>query len=408
MQSFDIDFHIHSKYSGGTSESMELPVIARQAELKGLHVVGTGDSLNPDWLKHIKENLTEESEGIYSIKNSKTKFIITTEVEDARRVHHIVLLQSISDAESLFEKLKKYSVDIEREGRPHLRIEAHEFVDFAKDVDAMVGPAHAFTPWTAIYKEYNSLRECYKDNTRHIKFLELGLSADTYLADRIPELQEITFMSNSDTHSPWPHRLGREFNRIEINELTFSEIRKAICHESDRKFSLNAGLNPQEGKYHLTACTKCFLRFKLQDALALKMRCPECHGTIKKGVFDRINELAKYETAKKPDHRPRYMHILPLAEVIALIFNVNTIPSKKIEERWLPLVKNFGTEINVLVDQDINQVKKFDPEVGMIIEKFRNGRMQYVPGGGGQYGKPTLKGEKPKFWGEGQKRLGEY
>lgn len=405
---FDIDFHIHSKYSGGSSDAMELPVIAKQAELKGLNLVGTGDALNPNWLEHIRENLSEEANGIYKIKNSKTKFLITTEVEDSKRVHHIVLLQSISDAESLFEKLKKFSVDIEKDGRPHLRIEAPELVDFAKDVDAMVGPAHAFTPWTAIYKEYNSLRECYKDNLHEIKFLELGLSADTYLADRIPELQDITFMSNSDTHSPWPHRLGREFNRIEINELAFPEIKKAICHENGRKFSLNAGLNPKEGKYHLTTCTRCFLRFKIEDAMRQKWHCPECKGTIKKGVFDRIQELAKFKEPKHPWHRPRYMHILPLAEVIALVLGVRSLPNKKVEERWNFLVKKFGTEINVLVDADIEEIKKSDSEIGKIIEKFRTGKMQYVPGGGGQYGKPTLKGEKTKFWGEGQKQLIEF
>ena len=34
MQDYDIDFHIHSKYSKGVSKNMEIPVIAKQAELK--------------------------------------------------------------------------------------------------------------------------------------------------------------------------------------------------------------------------------------------------------------------------------------------------------------------------------------------------------------------------------------
>jgi uncharacterized protein (TIGR00375 family) len=388
---------------------MELPLIAKQAELKGLQVVGTGDALHPLWIKHLKENLIEESGGIYAIKNSNTKFLITTEVEDKRRVHHLILLPSLSSSESLAEKLKKFSVDMERDGRAHIRLNGKELVDFVKDVQGMIGPSHAFTPWTAIYKEYDSLGECYGDNLKEIEFLELGLSADTYLADKIPELQDITFMSNSDTHSPYPHRLGREFNRIEVKELNFSEIKKAIKHEGGRKFSLNVGLNPKEGKYHLTSCTRCFLRFKVEDAIRLKWRCPECGGIIKKGVLDRINELAKFKEARHPWHRPKYMHILPLAEVISLALNISTITSKKIENEWNFLIRKFGTEINVLVDANIEEIKKFDPKVGKIIEKFRLGRMRYIPGGGGQYGKPTLKNESPpEFWGSGQKRLGEF
>lgn len=405
---FNIDFHIHSKYSGASSVDMELPVIAKQAEIKGLDVVATGDSLNPKWLNHIKENLHEEHEGIYGIKNSKTKFLITTEVEDSKRVHHIILFPEVSSAEALFEKLKRHSIDIEKDGRPHLKIDAIELVDLVREVSALIGPAHAFTPWTAIYKEYNSLQECYKDNSREIKFLELGLSADTYLADRIPELQEVTFMSNSDTHSPWPHRLGREFNRIEIPELKFSEIKKAICHEQGRKFSLNVGLNPKEGKYHLTACTKCFLRFKIEDAKNLKFKCPECNGTIKKGVLDRIEELAKFKEPKHPWHRPRYLHIIPLAEVIALALNIRALPNKKVNEHYNGLVKKFGTEINVLIDANIEDIEKFNKEIAGIIEKFRNGKILYIPGGGGQYGRPTLKEEKPMFWNYGQKKLQDY
>ncbi|MBN2013839.1 MAG: TIGR00375 family protein [Candidatus Altiarchaeota archaeon] len=408
MQQFDVDFHIHGRYSGGTSQDMILPVIAKQAELKGLHLVGTGDATNPDWLRHIKENLKEETEGVYTQTQSKTQFMVTSEVEDNRRVHHILLFPSISAAESLHEELQKHSTDIDKDGRPHLRLSGEQIVDYAKEVDALVGPAHAFTPWTAIYKEYNTLKECYGDNVREIKFLELGLSADTYMADRIPELQDLTFMSNSDTHSPWPHRLGREFNRVKMKELSFREIKQALEHQNERGVILNAGLNPREGKYHLTACSRCFLRFRFRDAVSLKMRCPECGGIIKKGVYDRIEELAVWETPKHPWHRPEYMHIIPLAEVISLATGITTLTSNKIKERWDNLVRKFGTEINVLVDSEIEEVKKADPAAGKIIEKFRNGDMKYVAGGGGQYGRPTLKNEGDDFYGMGQRSLSDF
>lgn len=408
MNQFDTDFHIHSKYSGGTSNVMEIPVIAKQAELKGLNLVGTGDALHPGWIKHIKQNVSEENNGVYSAKNSNTKFLLTTEVEDARRVHHLILFPSISSAESLSEKLKKYSTDIEKDGRPHLKLNGEEIVDYANEVGAILGPSHAFTPWTAIYKEYDSISKCYGKNTKDVKFLELGLSADTEMADRIKELQEITFMSNSDTHSPWAHRLGREFNRIMVDELSFDEITYAIEMKKGRKFLLNAGLNPKEGKYHLTACSRCYLRFKLNDAKNLNWKCPECNGSIKKGVFDRINELATWEIPRHPEHRPKYIHIIPLAEVISLAYGIKAVNSKRIGDKWNELVQKFKTEINVLLDSDIGEIKRVDMKIGQIIEKFRSNKIRYIAGGGGQYGRPTLQNEKENFWGSGQKSLQDF
>ena len=419
MQEFNIDFHIHSKYSGGTSKNMELPLIAKQAELKGLHLVGTGDALHPGWLRHIKQNLLGEDEdngngkndddrGVYSVRKSKTKFLVTTEVEDNKRVHHIIIFPSISSAEELRDEFVRYSKDIDKDGRPRLRLNGEEIVDYAKNVDAMVGPAHAFTPWTAIYKAYNSISECYGDNTKHIKFLELGLSADSGMADRIKELKNMTFLTNSDTHSPWPHRMGREFNRLSIDELSFWEIKNAIERKGGRRFILNVGLNPREGKYHLTACSRCYLKFKYEDSERIKWRCPECRGMIKKGVMDRIGELATWEEANHPDHRPGYTHIIPLAEVISMETGISTLTSKTIQCKWDKLINAFGTEINVLVDRDVNEIKKIDLGIGKIIEKFRAGKIRYLGGGGGQYGRPTLKNEKDNYWGYGQMSLSEF
>ncbi len=376
--------------------------------MKGLHLVGTGDAFHPKWIAHMKNNLLEESEGIYSMRNSDTRFIVQSEVEDSRRVHHVILLPSISAAESLHDSLKKYSSDIDRDGRAHLRLSGEEIVDLANEVNALVGPSHAFTPWTSLYKEHNSLRDCYGDNSKYIRFLELGLSADSFMADRIAELQDITFMSNSDTHSPWPHRLGREFNRVDVKELSFPELAKALQHKGNRKFVLNVGLNPREGKYHVTACSRCFLKFRRDDALRINFRCPECSGRIKKGVSDRIDELSAWGEPRSPEHRPPYTHIIPLAEVISLVTGVSTITSKTVRDRWDSLVREFRTEINVLVDGDVGKIKKADFKVGSVIEKFRAGKINYVSGGGGLYGRPTLRGEKDRFWGFGQSSLADF
>ena len=38
------DLHIHSKYSAATSEEMNLVNLERQAKIKGLNLLGTGDN----------------------------------------------------------------------------------------------------------------------------------------------------------------------------------------------------------------------------------------------------------------------------------------------------------------------------------------------------------------------------
>lgn len=44
----DFDLHLHSKYSQGVSDKMEIPVLASESRKKGLDAIGTGDILNPE------------------------------------------------------------------------------------------------------------------------------------------------------------------------------------------------------------------------------------------------------------------------------------------------------------------------------------------------------------------------
>lgn len=81
----------------------------------------------------------------------------------------------------------------------------------------------------------------------------------------------------------------------------------------------------------------------------------------------------------------------------------------------------FNNEINILVDVPIEELKKVDAAVAKKINSFRNGWVQYVPGGGGNYGKPVICDSKEEFEKKGkeieeslkadgisQKTLGEF
>lgn len=392
------DLHIHSLYSAATSKNMVISTIASQAKLKGLDLVGTGDAFHPGWLKIIKDNTEPSDNGIYSVKecdDSKTrllktenpehesshcKFILTAEVEDKNRVHQLIVLPSIESACEIREKLPSKNID--KEGRPKVEMNGTELMELVKNHDGLIGPSHAFTPWTSIYKEFDSIYDCYDDAP---DFLELGLSADTDMADRIEELQDIPFLSNSDAHSPWPHRLGREFNEIEIKEMTFDAFKDAI---RAKKVVGNHGFDPRLGKYHETGCVRCYKLFTIEKARDLKMRCP-CGGLIKKGVKDRIGDIAKWDGPHHPEFRPQYTHIIPLAEIISLVYGkgITTVFVQKI---WKELVQTFGSEIEVLIYAPLDEVAGVESKLADVIRSFRENTLNIRPGAGGHYGKIVL------------------
>ncbi|NJE07446.1 TIGR00375 family protein [Thermococcus sp. M39] len=383
----DADLHIHSHYSKAVSKLMVFPILADYAKLKGLGIVGTGDILNPKWEEELLKYARKVDEGTYEIKGAR--FLLTAEVEDSRRVHHVLIFPSIDSVREMREHLRKYSRDIDAEGRPHLNLNGAEIADLANELDVLIGPAHAFTPWTALYKEYDSLKECYGD--AKIYFLELGLSADSQMADMIKAHHKLTYLSNSDAHSPQPHRLGREFNRFEVKDATFEEIRRAILRRGGRKIVLNAGLDPRLGKYHLTACSKCYTKYKLEDAKRLNWRCERCGGVIKKGVKDRILELA--DTKERPKDRPLYLHLAPLAEIISMVTGKG-VETKSVKAIWERLLREFGSEIRVLVDVPIESIAQLIGEdIAKAIWAFRNEKLTIIPGGGGKYGEIKLPDE---------------
>ena len=385
----DADLHIHSRYSKAVSKAMTIPNLAENARFKGLGVVGTGDILNPKWEEELLKYAKKVDEGTY--ERNGVRFILTAEVEDRKRVHHVLIFPNIETVREMREELGRYSEDIRTEGRPHLSLSAAEIADLANELGVLIGPAHAFTPWTSLYKEYDSLREAYDGAKVH--FLELGLSADSEMADRIKAHHKLTYLSNSDAHSPMPHRLGREFNRFEVEEPTFEEIRKAILRRGGRRIVLNAGLDPRLGKYHLTACSRCYTKYSPEEARAFRWKCPRCGGRIKKGVHDRIMELA--DTEERPKDRPPYLRLAPLAEIIAMVIGKG-VETKSVRAIWERFLKEFGSEIRVLVDVPVESLAEIHEEVAKAVWAYRNGRLIVIPGGGGKYGEIRLPEEVRK------------
>lgn len=396
----DADLHIHSRFSGGTSPKMTVQRLATEAQRKGIQLLGTGDCLHPVWRRELTQ-AGDINDGIISIDG--TSFLLTTEVEDTNRVHHLLLFPSWQAVDAFREQIAPAADALDTAGRPPVSLNGAMIADAAHDAGGLIGPAHAFTPWTAMYAYHDSLHDCYADSK--IDFLELGLSADSDYADSIDELHELTFLSNSDSHSPYPIRLAREFNRFDIAAITWDEIRRALLHRGGRRIILNVGFPPSEGKYNRTACTSCYRQYDIDAARRRDWRCG-CRGRIKKGVRDRVAELASHDEPEHPDHRPPYLHLLPLAEIIGAALQVSP-RSQTVQRRWEHLMDHFGSEITALLDASIEDIQQVaSSAVTHAIQAFRSGDITIHPGGGGKYGElelPCMSGDRHQ-----QRRLMEW
>ena len=366
---------------------MDIATLSIESKRKGMDLLATGDCLHSGWQEEIRK-MDEIDEGTYELNG--TRFIVNVEVEDNHRVHHVIFFPSLSAAIDFKERIRNKAVNLETDGRPNLHLDGEGIAGLAKDVDALIGPAHAFTPWTAMYAYHDSLKSCYGDLVNYVSFVELGLSADTSYADTIEELARLTFLTNSDAHSPYPVRLAREFNRMDLKDATFSEVKMGLLRQKGRKIVLNVGLPPQEGKYNESACIKCLKHYTIRESTMKKWRC-SCGGRIKKGVRDRVKELAAYDKPKHPGHRPEYVHIIPLAEIISKALGHSSPYTKGVKTEWNKLIDEFGNEVTVLIDAPMKDIKKVvDYRISNAIQAFRRGDIIIHPGGGGEYGSVEL------------------
>ncbi len=366
------DLHIHSRFSIGTSRTMDLPGLFSASRQKGLQVLGSGDALHPEW-----REMCRKFEGRDDIV-----LVPTTEVEDRNRIHHLVLMEDFDACEALATTLSSWSRNIRTSGRPHVSITGETLAREVHQLGGRIGPAHAFTPWTSLFARFDHLRDCYGDEM--VDFLELGLSADTTYASGIPDLATVPFLSNSDAHSADPVKVGREWNRIEIPDLSVSAVLESVTRG---RIVYNAGFFPEVGKYNRTACSRCYYQYSRNEAETLRWRCSEDGGRIKKGVWDRARELS----TSPPTLRPPYHRCVALGEILRQVLGTSSSRTRKCQVLYRNLLMIFGDEITVLMDTPIAEIQSIHEGVAQYIQALRTGEIEIGPGGGGRYGTISLK-----------------
>ncbi|RLQ90640.1 endonuclease Q family protein [Falsibacillus albus] len=383
MNTYYVDLHIHIgrdfygrpvKITG--AESLTLENVLKFAERpKGIDMVGVIDCHSPNVIQEI--NLLIESGELRQLQeggllyNNSVTLIPGAEIEIYDQnckgpIHVLAYFPTLQLMRGFSDWLADFVTNIHLSSQ-RAYVSAISLQKKVKELEGLFIPAHVFTPFKSLYGKgvEKSLKEVL--DPEMIDGVELGLSADTSMADKISELHPYTYLTNSDAHSLG--KIGREYQAIRMAEPTFKELEWALGGKAKRKVEVNYGLNPLLGKYHETACAKCSEPWPVQGG------CQKCGSSSSvKGVSNRIAELADSE--RKPG-RPRYIHQVPLDFLPGL--------GPKTLQKLLMVYK---TEMAILHDSKREDLLEIIPErIVNLIMAARSGTLKIAAGGAGRYGK---------------------
>ena len=418
---FVADFHIHSKYSRATSKDMDVEHLDKWAKIKGIKVLGTGDFTHPLYLKELKANLEPAEPGLFKLKaiavkktknllgdfqlpENETRFMLTAEISciysknnRTRKIHLLIFAPSFEAVEKINAHLG-WIGNIKSDGRPILGLDAKELAKIVLNVssDCLIIPAHAWTPWFSVFGSmsgFDSLEECFDEYTKHIYAIETGLSSDPAMNWRLSKLDNITLISNSDSHSP--SRIGREANVLD-SEIDYYAITDIIKKKGKGKFLYTVEFFPEEGKYHIDGHRNCKVSMNPEETKKLKGICPVCKKPITIGVLYRVMQLADRQEGYKPEKAVPYKNLVPLDQIIADALDMG-VSTKAVQKRYVELINRFGNEFNILLNAQKSEIENASsPEIGEGIMRVREGKLKIEPGYDGEFGKVKIFSDKER------------
>ncbi len=260
-----------------------------------------------------------------------------------------------------------------------------------KLIDSVIFPAHAWTPWFSLFganSGFDNFVDCYQERSDRVFALETGMSSDPPMNWRLSQLDGLCLVSNSDAHSAWPWRLGREANVFDLEQVTYHNVVDAIRRKDPKRFLFTIETSPAYGKYHWTGHRECQVSMSPTDARKLGDKCPRCGKKMTRGVQERIEELADRPDGYVPKNAIGYRHLLPLSEIIAIVTGDINPGSTKVWDKYNALVGKFGSEYSVMLDVSEDQLlAAAGPEISSAILRVRNDDVFVEPGYDGVYGK---------------------
>jgi len=230
---------------------------------------------------------------------------------------------------------------------------------------------------------------------------------------RVSSLDRFALVSNSDSHSPYPWRLGREANVFSLRpgELSYEAIVGATRRKDRERFLMTIEVDPRYGKYHWSGHRKCGVSLPPREAMRLGNRCPVCGKELTKGVEQRVEELTDRPPGFRPEGAIGYVHFLPLSEIIMEVLGAKSPNSAEVWRVDEALLARFGDEFSVLLDADYEGMEEVaGPAVARAILAVREDRVKVIPGYDGVYGRLVLEEapEEPKRALRGQASLLDF
>lgn len=394
------DLHLHSKYSRATSREMDVENMARWCKIKGITIVGTGDFTHPVWFRELKAKLKPTDYGLYTY--SGVHFMLTVEVSNIypqggrlRKIHNIIFAPSLEVVERINAVLGRFG-SLMADGRPTLTLPSDKLVEYIMEIsaDCMIVPAHAWTPWFSLFGSnsgFDSLRECFRDESDHIAAVETGLSSDPAMNWRLSQLDAVMLLSNSDAHSP--AKLGREANVFETGEPDYHELVRIIREKDTSKFLYTIEFFPEEGKYHYDGHRNCNTRLTPKESKAAGNRCPVCKRPVTVGVMHRVEDIADREEGYVPSGAVPYRNLIPLEEIVAEAKGAQ-VGTGAVREEYFKLCARLGSEFSVLLDVPLEELTKHtSSRIAEGIRRVREGQVQIKPGYDGAYGEIHIFGD---------------
>ena len=148
------DLHVHSRYSRATSKECTPEFLDLWARRKGICLIGTGDFTHPAWRQELCEKLRPAEDGLYVLKEEYRmedglsddsivpRFVVTGEIssiykkaEKTRKVHSLLVLPGLTEAENLSNKLEALGGNLHSDGRPILGMDCKNLLELLLDTE---------------------------------------------------------------------------------------------------------------------------------------------------------------------------------------------------------------------------------------------------------------------------------
>lgn len=422
------DLQLHSRFSRAVSPAMTIATIALWAKRKGIGLVATGDWTHPQWFREIEQQLEETGNGLLRLKQPAESglplFLLATEVSciysqggKVRRIHTLLWVPTLAAARKINIELTRRGCNLLSDGRPIIGLTSIQVAElvFSIEPEALIIPAHAWTPWFSVYGRlggFDRITDAFGGFAKKIYAVETGLSSNPAMNWRIAELDSRAIVSFSDAHSG--PKLGREATvfRFPGGDVSYRALYEAIRSGAAPVpgrpgIAYTLEFYPEEGKYHYTGHRACHVRQTPDETRRKGATCPVCGKPLTIGVMHRVDELAgrteqEVQQVALPGRtgdidvvmygsnafpkRPPFAMLVPLMEIVAEAIG-SPVSSPKVQVLYMRLINEVGNEFFVLVSAAADDIAKVAGEqVAMGVKRVRQGKLVIEPGYDGVFG----------------------